>query len=56
MTATKIGTVWTEATAAMTTTAMPAETILTAVALIVAVLVLGGMLLRLAAATGDERR
>ena len=56
MTATKIGTVWTEATAAaMTTTTMPAETILTAVALIVAVLVLSGILLRLAAA-GDERR
>jgi len=40
----------------MTTTTMPAETILTAVALIVAVLVLGGILLRLAAAAGDKRR
>ena len=57
MTATKIGTVRAEATtAAMTTATMPAETILTTIALIVAVLVLGRILLRLAAAAGDERR
>ncbi len=57
MTATKIGTVRAEATAAaMTTATMPAETILTTIALIVAVLVLGGILLRLAAAASDERR
>lgn len=57
MAATKIGAVWAEATAAaMTTTTMSAETILTTIALILAVLVLGRILLRLAAAASDERR
>jgi len=52
----KLGTIRTVSTAAMTSTpAMHAETILATVALIVTVLVLAGILLRLATA-GDECR